>query len=458
MSSRGKKKDKVYVLDTSVLVNDPNVIMHLGDNRIILPVTVLAELDKLKTREGNAGFSAREASKVIEALTNDGRKPEELRRGIPTSTGGTLMFSFPKEEDWGLLPLGFERNNDSQIVLAGLRAKKDYSKSQVIVLSSDTNLRINARLSGVEAEDYHRDRAITDISKLYTGRRLVKLPVGYEGLLQQMNLGEGLHVNSIKEFGGEDLLPNQVVELSVGDKYTCGIHKGGLIHGINKKVPDFQFKLVFKNPEQCAAYNLAVNPENELVSFSGTTGSGKTFIALLCAYISTYNDDDKSILVFRPNIELGKEIGFLPGDLTEKFAPWIRPIIDNMVRIIMMKNSCTKVEAIGVVLNLISSKSLVIQPISHIRGCTFHDTVLVIDEVQNLTYHETKSVITRAGNKTRIFLTGDPNQVDNRWLTRENNGLVCVTEKFKGQPNYAHFNFETSVRSRLAGQAERLLN
>lgn len=456
-----KRDSKVYVLDTSVLIHDPTSIKQLGDNRIIIPISVLSELDGLKKREGNVGMSAREAISLIESLTNNDLNPATLRQGVRLDTGGLLSFDLcQKEEDWSLLPSGLERNMDAYVLLAAKKATSlNGGNAEVVLLSQDLNLRVIARSLGIKAEGFRRDRLITNLDEMYSGRRVINLSRNYAGLITQMYARDGLEAKTLEPFVGAPLNPHECLEVTVEhEKYTMGVHQRGIVRAIKGELPTSErLSLAFKTPEQAMAYHLATSQDVQLATFSGKTGSGKTFISLLAAHILTRHQDNRRIIVFRPNIELGPKLGLLPGDINDKFSPWIRPVVEIM-RKIYLSMGYQAAESERLVRELINAGFLEINPITHIRGCTFDNAVIMIDEGQNLTPHEIRSAITRAGENTTIFITGDPSQVDNRFLDSRNNGLVFVTERFRGDQNFAHLTFTKSVRSPLAEKAAVLLN
>ncbi len=458
-----RKEQKVFVLDTSAMIYQPMIVERLGDNIIIIPMSDLNELDGLKKQDGNVGYSAREAIACIEELTNNDLNPNSIVHGVSTKSGGTLFFDFIKPDEWGLLPDGIERNNDARVILAAIKARKKNPNRQVFVLSQDSNLRVITRTCGIKAEGYQNDTMITNLNEFYSGRRDITVPTPSTELLKEMKEKNRITVSGLGEFIPKPaLFPNQCVTISLGGHFACGIHHQGEIKLISDGNGHLLYghpngKIPLKNNEQRLAYGLASSQEVELATFSGRTGSGKTFLALLGAYASTRDVDEFRIMVFRPHIDLGPALGMLPGGVEEKFSPWMRPVIENMVKIVKAYTNTSTDQARATIQGYLNHDFLEIKPISHIRGCTFDNAVIVIDEGQNLTPHEMRSTVTRAGENSRIFVTGDPTQIDNRFLDSRNNGLVFLTERFKGDPSFGHLTFERSVRSKLSEKAAELL-
>lgn len=454
--SKKVDEQKVYVLDTSALIHDPRTVNRLGNNIVIIPVSVLSELDKLKTKDGNLGFNAREAIAVVEKLTGNGFTPNDIAHGVRTETGGRLLFDL-KDSDWTQVPDGLERKNDTRILISAKNGRGKFPGKEVIILSQDVNLRVISRSCGIKAEDYRNDRMVEDVDHLYSGRVTAKLPSEQAGYLQTLYHEKRLPVSAIADFLPErELYPNECVEIVAGDNFAVSIHERGFVRVIpmaKTGEKDINCPISLRNHEQYMGFHLVQKSRLDLNTLVGKTGSGKTFLALMAAYLQTRTDDMKRIMIFRPHVEMGPEFGILPGDINEKFAPWARPVRENMLKIISLVNNVTREQA-GTILNdLIRDGFLEINPISHIRGCTFDNAVIVIDEGQNLTPHEMRSTITRAGEGSRIMITGDPTQIDNRFLDSRNNGLVFVTERFKDDEDFGHLTYFKSVRSRLAEKA-----
>lgn len=463
--SRKKLGDvNVYVLDTSTIIHLPQIFDRLGDNIIITPISDLMELDGLKRHEGNVGFAAREAISCIEKLTNHDLNPSAIKNGVRTEGGGLLFFDYVKIADWDLIPNDIERNNDARVIIAAKKAHIQYPNHKVVILSEDSNLRVVARTCWIQAEGYRRDTLINNIDNLYSGVEKIDIPNPSGDLKNRVLQQLKVSVDEIVDFAPKKMLyPNQCVEITIEGRFVLGILEGKDVRilpldyrgvsTMNQSMP----KIILKNNEQKLGYNLMLNPTLDLITFSGTPGSGKTFLALMAAYVQSREDDSKRIMVFRPHVDLGPEFGILPGGINEKFAPWVRPIIENLNKIAQMLHGYSIFNARTHIEDMIHHGMLEINPISHIRGCTFDDAYIVIDEGQNLTPHEMRSTVTRAGANSRIFITGDPTQVDNRFLDSRNNGLVFLTERFKGDANFGHLTFRRSVRSSLAERASNLL-
>jgi len=469
----GPSQEKIYVLDTSVLVYDPDAINLLDKNILILPIPVLYELDGLKIREGNVGFSAREAIRVIEELTNNGLSAEVIRAGVATKGGGKMFFVPFHEDDWKYLSDGIDRKTDARIMAIARKTVLDNPGKKVILLTQDSAFLLIARAEGIDAERYHKNCKITDSGELYTGRAKLVLPTQDTAILTLLHV-RSLEYDELKDSAGgtlPELFPNQCLEIWVEHKCELAMFREEKFFLIPKYLSAEDTKRIAgrkssslmpilppKNLEQAMAFTLAMRPDLDIITFSGRPGSGKTFMAVQAAYILTRHRDDMKVKVFRPTVGVGEDLGFMPGDIEQKMSPWMQPIVEIFCQLDMAANGCPYTESVQTLEDMIINKMWAFSPILHIRGATFNNTVIIIDECQNLSPHEILSLITRAGENSRVIITGDPTQIDSRFLNRFNNGLVMTGEKFKGDPIAGHLTFTKSVRSRLAERASELLS
>ncbi|MBI3671429.1 PhoH family protein [Candidatus Azambacteria bacterium] len=457
---------KVYVLDTSVLIHNANAIFDFQDNTIIIPVGVLEELDGLRKSAGEKGFVAREISRTLEEMT----KGKNVTNGIKTKNGGMLLFELNgggKE----LLPENFGHSVDNSIIAVTLKKQSEYRDRKVILVSKDINLRLKAQALGVEAEDYKSDK-VTNISKLYTGFTKLHVSAGMINSLFQ----DG----SINAFNfSKDLNPNTCLKLICESStrtalavYNSALNKFFLVK--NPRDPkDTSAGIAPKNDEQALAYYLAMDQAITLLTLSGPPGTGKTLMALLAAYHQLEKKQYDKIIVFRPLDEVEKDMGYLPGSLKEKFNPRTTPIVSNMALIlgnerhkksdspyVKQGNSFIFDDKNGdfsPVEEVIERGLIEIIPINFIRGCTLHNSIIIIDEAQNFSNHGLKTAITRAGEGSKIILTGDLGQIDNPYLDAQSSGFTKVISSFTGQEIFGHLVLRKGERSKLAEIASRLL-
>ncbi len=466
----GQKKDdkKVYVVDTSVLMNDPSALERLlPGNVVIIPIWVIEELDRKKRQDE----SARMASRLIEQYSDKKGQFEKLADGIKTANGGKLIVEH-RSAEWGDLPEGLERSTDNRILLVARYWQKK-GGFRVIVLSCDTNLRIKAQTLGLEAETYHYDEMAAPVETLYSGVAQIQLRPEQAGLLQRINNERVLPIADLgTAINGTNPLPNQCCFLICGDRYQLAIYEKDSKclrpvpkpHRSENGHEDKGKSLIQPiNDEQAFAYSMLMNPKIGIITLVGPAGTGKTLIALTAAY-RQLNHAFQQILVFRPNIELGQQIGFLPGEIGEKFRPWMAPVFDNMQLIVdgHPKNKgddpdsydVSKTDAIK---DLMDLRLLAIEPINFVRGRSLNGAFIIVDEAQNLTRLQVKTIITRVGAGAKIVLIGDPSQIDNPHLNSISNGLVRVVEAFKGQDNFGHISLDKCERSDIANLAAQLL-
>lgn len=470
---------RVYIPDTNVLVNDPDSLTKLGrGNVVVIAYPVVRELDHLKDALNGTGAAARRVVHVLDEYQT-GREPSSLSDGIPLAGGGLLIFDdniISREDVWD----GFDpRSNDDRIILLGRKWKRLRRDARVSVVTRDVAMRVKARPLGVLAEDYRDDKKISSLDQLYSGAATIDIPEQCHSLLTDLHRENRLEAGRVFSVAPDvTLLPNQCCTLRA-------VESGKLAHAIFKGGNTPYFRLVRKpetdrgiaplNAEQAFALALLCDPEISLVTLAGTAGSGKTLMALLAAY-QQLRDGYAKLIIYRPNIEIGQSLGFLPGTLDEKFAPWTRPVIDNLELILRglsrwgggvapledvgraakgKREEPTR--AVADLKELVERQIVEIAPIAYLRGRSIHDAFIVADEAQNMNHHEVKTLLTRSGQGTKVVFTGDPDQVDVPDSGAVTNGLIQLVERFKGQEEFGHLTMTTTVRSRLAALAATLL-
>ena len=455
-----KIRAKVFILDTSVLVHDPNVIENLGDNIVVVPIWVVEELDRTKNRSDLVGASSREVSRKLDGYREIG----SLLEGVATKTGGRVFVDY-NGQDWTDLPVGLEHNNDNRLLLVAMAWQKREDDPEVIILTKDINLRIKADACGIAADDYQHDKRIKRIEELYSGRVTIVLAEANRGLIDLLYRDKLVPIKALAKIPDlhlEELPPNIGCKFVCGDSYALALYQPqkGDFTAVSKpkNLSDRKQGIKPVNDEQALAFKLLIDPDIKLVTLVGKAGTGKTLISLLAAYrqLSEKDDEPQRILVWRPNVEIGRSLGFLPGDIDEKFAPWCEPICENM-RLIIGPDQVKDGRKLDLVGELIRFGQLEIQPINYALGATKHNAIILIDEAQNLTPREVTALITRCGDHSKVIITGDPYQIYNPYLDSASNGLTYVVERFRGQPIFGHITMLKSERSQLAELAADIL-
>ncbi len=437
---------KTFVLDTNVLLHDPNSIFSFKDNDVIIPIVVIEELDRFKKGLDEIGRNARQVSRHLDEL----RMKNKLSAGVDLDNGGRLTVELNHNHNVECpLPPGMEITAaDNRILLVSLCLSREQGADKVVLVTKDTNLRIKADALGVRTEDY--ETGTVDISEQYSGE--AELETEPEALNQFFEKGE------MAVDGG--FYPNQFVLIK--DK-TNPNHTGlsryhqkkkalvKLIHG-----KDAVWGVTARNKEQSYALDLLLDDDVKLVTLVGQAGTGKTLLALAAGLERTVEERTYNrLVVSRPIFPLGRDLGFLPGDVEEKLKPWMQPIFDNLE--FLMGPSEGRGRKPKDYHGLVDLGMLELEPLTYIRGRSMPNRYLIVDEAQNLTPHEIKTIITRAGDGTKIVLTGDPYQIDNPYIDSASNGLTFVAERFKNESISGHITLKKGERSRLAELAAELL-
>jgi PhoH-like ATPase len=464
---------KTYVVDTSILVSAPDALQNLtSNNTILIPFPVLQELDSRRTAANGVGYTARSAIRFLDDI--QGHAPlEQLRSGIPLN-GGLLKFHDGAMDLSRAWPGFNAMYADDVIILLADAYQQEHPCEDVIIVTRDAAMRCKARARGVTAEDYYSDRPVASTEKFYSGRLRIDVPESHASLLSTLHHEQRLPVEALEQFVDvSELRANQCCELRLADsgKSAWGIYKNhntpGYLRRVNTKSSE---RFGPCSPEQFCAREMILDDQTLIVSLVGIAGTGKTLIALLSAYEMLRTERVSRIEVYRLNAEAGRELGFLPGALNEKMAPWAKPIVDNLDFIMRRLHGGgrwtnqmadhhgeRKDVTHPTVEHLLESKTLEIAPINYLRGRSIHDTAIIVDDGQNLTQEDMKLVLTRAGEGSRVILTGDPDQIDREEINSLSNGLVQVIERFKGEPSFAHLTMQQVMRSRIAEMAATLL-
>ncbi|MFA5098913.1 MAG: PhoH family protein [Candidatus Paceibacterota bacterium] len=459
----------VYFIDTSAIMHNPSVVEKLSSdgNVVVLSIYVLAELDAAKKFQDEKGVNARTIARLLDEYRSQG----SLVSGVKTKSGGIIVVDHNGDDKaFKKRMAGLEKTNDNRIIDAALRWKNEsegkYKK--IALVSKDINLRVKANAFGIDSENYESDKSIARLDELYSGFAGVSLE--NPDFLRLLNQTGSFSVNALSEpdlakIGA--LMPNQCLEISVSEKTALAIFKKsqGVFTLVKKPVrpgleEEKNVSVRPRNNEQAFAFKLLMDQTISLIALSGKAGTGKTLFALLAAFEQLGNPY-KGIEVYRPNEEIGNKLGALPGDIGEKFGPWTKPIFDNL-RLVLKNGKDDGKQHTGKGHNmtrdyLVESGQFEIMPINFIRGRSINNEFVIVDEAQNLSPHEIKTILTRAGDGTKVVLTGDCSQIDTPYLDPVSNGLSYAIERFKGQEVFGTLTLQRGERSYLSELAAKLM-
>ena len=437
------KTPKTFVIDTNVLLHNPNALFAFADNNVVIPMMVLEELDKFKSANNELGSNSREVARALDRLRLKG----SLRDGISTPQGGLVQVLIPYDEIAGMLP----GVNDNRILGCAQLLKRE--GKNVFFISKDINARVKADALGIPSEDFENQKI--NVDELYNGW------VRFEreaSRIKQLSLLESIAPDDLEPGLGAKLNANQFVLAQEGDDddlavlftYNATTKK---LHRLGDDPPQL-FGVGPRSQEQRMAFELLLDDRIKLVTLVGQAGTGKTLLALACGLAKVIHDERyKKLLVSRPIMPLGNDIGYLPGTKDEKLSHWMGPIFDNLHFLLASEER----DPDEVIKRLIQEESITMEALTYIRGRSISKQYLIVDEAQNLTPHEIKTIISRAGQDTKVVLTGDPHQIDNPYLDASSNGLTYVVERMRGQTLAGHVTLLKSERSELAGIAANLL-
>ena len=433
-------KEKIYILDTSVILYDHNAYKKFKKNDIILPSVVLEEIDQFKKGNETINFEAREFTRVIDRLS----EYFPLNDWIPIGTEdlGRMKVSFELHDaTLDAEHIFQEEKNDHKILNVALYYYEQFKQKEVILVSKDVNLRVKAKSLGLKAQDYQVG-VVKNISSLYTGKQCLENI--NEELIEKFYKEKKLHIKELNI--KEEILYNSYYIIRNGNKSALGFYgTDENIYLINKKSVS---GIKPKNAEQIFAINSLLDPDIKIVSISGVAGTGKTLIAMASAIEQKKNF--QQIYIARPIVPLNnKDIGYLPGDVDSKIGPYMQPIYDclSFIKDQMKNNHSKELKKIN---NLTENDKIVVSPLAYIRGRSLHNIVFIVDEAQNLSPIEIKTIITRMGENSKIIFTGDIFQIDNPWLDEKSNGLSYMIDKLKGEKIYSHVTLEKGERSETA--------
>jgi len=452
---------KTYVLDTNVLLSDPECIHSFKDNNLLIPVLVLEELDNHKTRNDDVGRNARQVSRNLDSMRSQG----SFHDGVKTREGGLLKIVSSGGDPTAILPKELSSSSSLDNMIIGFMLLR--KNENLVLVSKDINIRVKCDALGLQCQDYLSMRISSDIDELYRGVKIIHIP---EEVVDSFYKEGKVELNS---FTQEKVYPNQIVILktvnSQGNTVKSAIsrlHEDGTLQSLAKI--ESVFGLRPRNKEQQFSLDLLMDENIKLLSMIGKAGCGKTLLAIASGLEQLVSIGSQpryqKLIVSRPVQSVGKDIGYLPGTLEEKMEPWIAPIKDNLDFLLGINGNKQgrkikdNLGSSNPYLDLMQQRGLVeIEAISFIRGRSIANAYIIIDEAQNLSMHELKTIVTRVGEGTKIVLTGDIEQIDNVEVDAYTNGLTYAIEKFKEYSIAAHVTLLKGERSPLATLASKIL-
>ncbi len=446
-------RKKIFVLDTNVLIHNPRSMFSFQDNTVVIPITVIEEVDNFKKNVDEKGRNARQIGRYLDDL----RKLGSLRDGVKTENGGIIKVMLSRKISDTTTDILITDKNDNLIIGTALHIQNTNSNEDVTLVSKDANVRIKADAVGLQAGNFETDRI--DFSELYQGYKTI---IAGEEKIAEFRKNEFLK----NTFG--TIYPNQfaILKNDENDENPIIVRyslENDMFYPLRYYQGQEIFGITARNKEQLMSFDLLLDPDVQLVSLVGIAGTGKTLIALAAGLDQVVEHNNyKRLIVSRPIFPLGKDIGYLPGSKAEKFNPWMQPIFDNMELLLSGKNEKNDNDN-GKIFGKKNAQLedyldfgfIELEPLTYIRGRSLPNQYIIIDEAQNLTPHEMKTIITRAGEGTKIILTGDPYQIDIPYLDSESNGLSISVEKFKNEKLVGHITLTKGERSELADLAAK---
>ena len=433
---------KIFVLDTNVILHDATCIQNFEDNEVVIPISALEELDQFKRGNEQIHYNAREFLRLLDELSIDSNS-NELNQ-----PDGKIKVVVNHNWHPDVEKTFKEDCPDHRIINCAFKLHEENLDKQLVLVSKDTNMRLKARSLGLMAEDYTTD-AIEDVNHIYTGNRLIENVSSEE--IDTIYNADGVDFKNLESI--QKPVPNENYILRNGQKSVLAY-----FDPFEKEITQINnlnaYGITPRNAEQSFALNMLLDERIQLVTLSGKAGTGKTLLALACALEKRKRF--RKIFLARPIVPLSnKDLGFLPGDIHSKLDPYMQPLFDNLSVIRhQFKSNEKRAQRIN---EMLEEEKLLITPLAYIRGRSLQKSFFIVDEAQNLTPHEIKTIITRAGEGTKVVFTGDIHQIDHPYLDKKSNGLTYLISRMKGQSVFAHITLEKGERSDLAELASNLL-
>ena len=433
---------KIFVLDTNVILHDATCIQNFEDNEVVIPISALEELDQFKRGNEQIHYNAREFLRLLDELSIDSNS-NELNQ-----PDGKIKVVVNHNWHPDVEKTFKEDCPDHRIINCAFKLHEENLDKQLVLVSKDTNMRLKARSLGLMAEDYTTD-TIEDVNHIYPGNRLIENVSSEE--IDMIYNADGVDSKNLESI--QKPVPNENYILRNGQKSVLAY-----FDPFEKEITQINnlnaYGITPRNAEQSFALNMLLDERIQLVTLSGKAGTGKTLLALACALEKRKRF--RKIFLARPIVPLSnKDLGFLPGDIHSKLDPYMQPLFDNLSVIRhQFKSNEKRAQRIN---EMLEEEKLLITPLAYIRGRSLQKSFFIVDEAQNLTPHEIKTIITRAGEGTKVVFTGDIHQIDHPYLDKKSNGLTYLISRMKGQSVFAHITLEKSERSDLAELASNLL-
>ncbi|UOD35446.1 PhoH family protein [Deferribacteraceae bacterium V6Fe1] len=429
-----------YVLDTNVLLYDPNAVYGFNGDTLNIPITVIEEIDYFKKNMDQTGYNARYIARFLDEL----RKEGDLREGVKLENGTTVRVNVCNDHLASKISSDLIKDKADNLILSVALWLQENEKKEVVFVTKDANLRIKSDVLGIKAIDYEKDRVETD--RFFEGTKVITVKDEFVDKLYNNEV-----VKLEKEF-----LPNEYlrIESELNPKKSVLVRFDKVSNGL-VKIREFKeglWGIIARNSEQRFLYDALTNDSIKLVCIAGIAGTGKTLLAIAAGLAKTIDEKKyRKLLVSRPIFPMGKDLGFLPGEIKDKLAPWMQPVYDNLSFILENTNEQSTYK------ELFEQNLVEIEALTYIRGRSIPNQYFIVDEAQNLTPHEIKTILTRAGEGTKIVLTGDPNQIDNPYIDYYTNGLTYVMDRFKDDEIAAAVTLLKGERSVLATKAAQKL-
>ncbi len=454
-TSSGEKERKIYVLDTNVVLYDPEAMIAFEEHDVVVPILVVDEIDN-KKKDPRIGWNAREAIRRIDHFRASG---ERISDGIVLPGGGTFRVEINNDKnlsDSAIGRLDLSKNDNRILLVAHNLMQKEKEKNpdnprRVVMVSNDGAVRIKADAVGIPTEEYRN--GMVNFDTLYTG-------LGSERLVLPEDCIKELSALKVAKYEIEEALPNQFFEVCTETGNTIIVsYFEGKIYAVNKV--GRSFGLTSRNPGQACVVDMLMKDQVSMATLVGPAGTGKTLFAVAAGLDLVNKGHFQRLVVTRSTKPVGEELGYLPGDIESKMEPWLRPVFD-IVDLLMMSNKARSGPLYYggeefPLKRMLEDRILEIQPLAYARGITLPNMLLIIDDAQNLTPHEIKTLATRIGEGSKIILTGDPHQIDNPYINKNTNGLTHFVDHLKGQPDYGHVTLTQGERSRVATICSQLL-